>query len=157
MEETRRDQFGGRSERAQEARRSDHMDHEGFAGVLEATREQPRRERECAADKLQAIATVAVVIQLLQELDAGMSLAENRRFDRIWGGTVKLTRRGRTDPSMAWFHHLFSRHRSPHPRHRTLAFSVSGGDQLGAGGAPHERGSVRARAPTRSVGRVRQI
>jgi hypothetical protein len=65
------------------------MDHERFARVLEATCEHLRRESECAAYELQAIATVPIVSQLLQELDAGMSLTENRRFDRSWSGFLR--------------------------------------------------------------------
>ena len=72
-------------------------------------------------------------------------------------GTVKLTRRGRNDPSKTRCPLLFSRHTSPHPRHGTIAFSVNGGEQPGADGAPHERGSARDRAPIRSVARVRRL
>jgi hypothetical protein len=57
-------------------------------------------------------------------------------------GAVKLTRRGRDDPSMDQCPSSFSRHTSPHSTHGTNAFSANGNappatdvDQLGRGSA----------------------
>ena len=69
--------------------------------------------------------------------------------------TVKLTRGGRDDLSMARFPSLFSRHTSPHPTRGTNAFSANGGAPLGAGDAQPERDSGRVHAPTRIVARAR--
>ena len=49
-------------------------------------------------------------------------------------GAVKLTRRGRDDPSMARLPSSFSNHTSPHSTRGPSAFSVNGGEQLGVGG-----------------------
>ena len=83
-----------------------------------------------------------------------LGLFRTQQTDIDLNGTVKLSRRERTGPSMTRCPSSFSRHTSPPPRRRTIVFAVSGGDQLGAGGAPPERGSARDHAPTRSVARV---
>ena len=71
-------------------------------------------------------------------------------------GTVKLTRTGRDDSSMARSPSSFSRHTSPHPTHETNAFSAHGGEQLEAGGVPHERDSARVHVPREIVARARR-
>ena len=72
-------------------------------------------------------------------------------------GTVKLTKRGRDDPSMARCSSLFSRHTSPHPTGGMSAFSASGGEQRGAGGTPPESPQLdNAPGPTLSLRREKR-
>ena len=72
-----------------------------------------------------------------------------KRLEDAGGGTVKLTRRGRDNPSLARFSSSFNRHTSPLPTRGTSVFPVNDGDSEQMASHPEQ---IQHDAATRSTG-----